>query len=120
MYGVPSAGVLYVELLKAKKSLPSNQLNIPRSEVMQKLSIFIGCLESARPENETNSLCGHMHNVVSHIMDQILALNPTTEIQPTDAMDTIAPSNLAMEDDTDWLQRLKNVDWTKGSWADFG
>ncbi|KAK3166840.1 hypothetical protein OEA41_009965 [Lepraria neglecta] len=120
MYGVPSAGVLCVELLKATKSPSSDQLNIPRSEVMQKLSIFISCLEWARPENETYTLCGHMHKIISHIMDQILAPNPTTEIQSADAMDTIAPSDLPMEEDTDWLQWLNNVDWTKGSWVDFG
>ena len=87
---------------------------------MQKLSIFISCLEWARPENETYTLCGHMHKIISHIMDQILAPNPTTEIQSADAMDTIAPSDLPMEDDTDWLQWLNNVDWTRGGWADFG
>ena len=123
MYGVPSAGVLCVELLKATKSPSGRQLNIPRSQVLQKLSIFISCLEWARPADETYTLCGHMHKIISHIIDQILASdasNPAAEPQPARALETIAPFDLPLEDDTEWLQWLNNVDWTKGSWADFG
>lgn len=121
MYGVPSAGVLCIELLKASTSPSQPQVTLPRSEIIQKLSVFVSCLKWARPTDETYTLCGHMHKIIGNIMDQILNPNLTVgpEPQTTGAMDWNVQSDLPLEDDTDWLDWLNNVDWTKGSWADF-
>jgi len=127
MYGVPSAGVLCVELLKATKFPRTSQVKLPRPEVIRKLSIFISCLEWARPTDESYTLCGHMHKIITHIMDQILA--PTTvvstqtvavEAETTETTDTNISFDLPMQDDTDWLECLNNVDWTNNNWADLG
>lgn len=53
MYGVPSAGVFCVELLKATKSPKASQIHMPRAEIILKLSIFISFLEWARPNDES-------------------------------------------------------------------
>ena len=121
MYGVPSAGVLCVELLKALKSPNSDRPVIPRAEVIQKLSIFVSCLEWARPPDETYTLCGHMHKIISHIMDQVLSTNIPAEhhVMAVDR-ETDVPLDRPTDDETDWLEWLSNVDWTKGDWADFG
>ena len=79
MYGVPSAGVLCVELLKASKSPDSDRQVIPRAEVIQKLSIFVSCLEWARSSGKTYTLCGHMYEIISHIMEQVLSNNVPLE-----------------------------------------
>lgn len=127
MYGVPSAGVLCVELLKATKSPRTSQVKLPRPKVIRKLSIFISCLERARPTDESYTLCGHMYNIITYIMDQILA--PTTvvstqtvavEAETTETTDTNISFDLPMQDDTDWLECLNNVDWTNSNWADLG
>ena len=121
MYGVPSAGVLCVELLKALKSPDSDRPVIPRAEVIRKLSIFVSCLEWARPADETYTLCGHMHKIISHIMDQVLSNNGSLEHHFVAVnRETDVPLDRPIDDDTDWLEWLSNVDWTKGNWADFG
>lgn len=122
MYGVPSAGVLCVELLKGLKSSLESTVVLPRSEAIQKLSIFVSCLEWARPTDETYTLCGHMHKVISYIMNQILTTDPRHESQAVTAVygeANILPE-FSTDGDTDWLDWLNNVDWTKGAWGDFG
>jgi len=47
--GIPSAAILSVELLKQSKFPHDSRLMLPRSEVIQNLSVFIGCLEWVRP-----------------------------------------------------------------------
>ena len=121
MYGVPSAGVLCVELLKALKSPDLERPVIPRAEVIRKLSIFVSCLEWARPPDETYTLCGHMHKIISHIMDQVLSNNVSLEHQSVAVnREMDVPLDPPIDDDTDWLELLSNVDWTKGNWANFG
>lgn len=123
MYGVPSAGVLCVELLKATNSPGTSQTKMPRAEIIRKLSIFISCLEWGRPTDESYNLCGHMHKIISHIMDQVLA-PPTSKtgvnLQMKETADTDSPSDFALENDTDWLQWLNTVDWSNSNWADLG
>ena len=108
MYSVPSAGVLCVEPLEATKSLLDNTVVLPRSEVFQKFSIIISCLDWACPTEETYTLCGHMHIVISHVMIQT---NTGHESQPVTAVDGEANfwPDLPMGDDTDWLDWLNNV-----------
>ena len=121
MYGVPSAGVLCVELLKASKLPGSDRPIIPRAEVIQKLSVFVSCLEWARPSGETYTLCGHMHKIISHIMDQVLSNNvPLEHHSVAGDRGTDVLLDPPIDDDTDWLEWLSNVDLTKGDWADFG
>ena len=121
MYGVPSAGVLCVELLKTLKSPDSDRPIIPRAEVIRKLSIFVSCLEWARPPDETYTLCGHMHKIISHIMDQVLSNNEPLEHRSVAVnRGTDVLSEPLIDDDTDWLEWLSSVDWTRGNWADFG
>lgn len=56
MYGAPSAGVFCVKLLKAKKPSLDNTVVLTPSKVMQKLRIFISCLDWTRPTDETYTL----------------------------------------------------------------
>ena len=54
--GIPSAAILSVELLKQAKFPQDSRLNLPRSEIIQNLSMFIGCLEWVRPSEGKQSL----------------------------------------------------------------
>ena len=113
--------MLCVELLKASKSPDSDRPVIPRAEVIQKLSIFVSCLEWARPSGETHSLCGHMHKIISHTMDQVLSNNvPLKQHSVAVDRETHVSLDPLINDDTDWLEWLSNVDLTKGNRANFG
>lgn len=56
-HGIPSAAILSVELLKQSKSPQDWRVSLPRSEIIQNLSIFIGALEWVRPSEGNYTLC---------------------------------------------------------------
>ena len=56
-YGIPSAATLSVELLKQSKGPHELRVSLPRSEIIQNLSIFIGALEWVRPTEGNYTLC---------------------------------------------------------------
>ncbi|KAL2061076.1 hypothetical protein VTL71DRAFT_9128, partial [Oculimacula yallundae] len=71
-WGVPSSGVLCVELLKQVKAPHSTKLVLPRSEIVQNLSLLIGFLEWVKPAAGNYQLCGRMKLIIKRILDQIL------------------------------------------------
>ncbi|KAM3077180.1 hypothetical protein ACMFMG_003356 [Clarireedia jacksonii] len=76
-WGVPSSGVLCVEVLKQMKSPSASEgLRIPKSEIVQNLSLLIGFLEWIRPGAGNYALCGRMSKLVKRILDQILNGSP--------------------------------------------
>ncbi|CZT10242.1 hypothetical protein WAI453_009350 [Rhynchosporium graminicola] len=76
-WGVPSSGVLIVELLKQVKAPHSTKLVLPRSEIVQNLSLLIGFLEWIKPAAGNYQLCGRMKLIIKKILDQILNPGPT-------------------------------------------
>jgi hypothetical protein len=142
-YGVPSSGVLCVELLKQIK-LGSDTPHVPilpRSEIVQNLSLLIGFLEWVRPAAGNYQLCMRMRQIIKRILDQIL--NPTfppsqqepikeqlqqqqfdmtnpTATSVVDAFDAsvFEPGNY--DDGLDNLEWLNSVDWSRGPWIDLG
>ena len=56
-HGIPSAAILSVELLRQSRSPQDCRLSLPRSEIIQNLSIFIGALEWVRPSEGNYTLC---------------------------------------------------------------
>lgn len=62
-----------------------------------------------------------MRKVISHIMNQILTTDTRHERRMITAVDEEAHNlpSFTMHDGTDWLDWLKNVDWTKGAEEDF-
>jgi hypothetical protein len=76
-WGVPSSGVLCVEVLKQMKSPSAFEgLKIPKSEIVQNLSLLIGFLEWIRPGAGNYALCKRMSQLVKKILDQILNHTP--------------------------------------------
>ena len=54
-------------------------------------------------------------------MDQVLSNNGPLEPRLVAAhKETDVPSDPPVDEDTDWLEWLNSVDWTKSNWADFG
>ncbi|KAL9111093.1 MAG: hypothetical protein Q9187_007973, partial [Circinaria calcarea] len=121
-YGVPSSGVLCIEMLKQTKHTHNSQLNLPRSEVIQNLSMFIGFLAWVRPADGNYLICVRMRKIFQHVLDRVL--EPARE----DEQDTTQPvfevsgaqdnfMNFSMGD-TEFVDWLDTIDWGKGPWMD--
>lgn len=87
-YGIPCAGILCLELLRASnlappmlatESLPSpTPVQLSRSEVVQTLTMFIAFLNWIRPTDNNVQLCGKFKKVVKRIIDTAIdAPRPT-------------------------------------------
>lgn len=134
-YGIPSAGVICVELLKGAKSPPNNQsqnsqsqfATFSRSDAIQKLTLFIGFLEWIRPTDGNYKLAGRLKKVVRKVLDHVLDPQPDINMMESqgegsgngngNAFDpTLLQINGDLGDglgDMDWLG---SIDWTQGSW----
>ena len=116
VHGLPSAGVLAIELLKQEQSRQYTPDILPRSETIQDLSVFISSLGAVLPGEGNYAICNQGRRALKRVLDQILSpsLPPATssnEQQPIfDDMSLYFPTG----NDADFLQWLENVEWDKG------
>ncbi|KAF7959513.1 hypothetical protein EAE96_001129 [Botrytis aclada] len=119
-YGIPSAGVICVELIKEMEN-PAAQpaYYLPRSEVIQTLSLLVGFLDWVRPTAANHELCGRMRQIVKRTLDKILDPPKITNTPKASTSSAVPISNLNFEpmvmDDLDWLD---TIDWAKGPFMD--
>jgi hypothetical protein len=117
-YGIPSSGVVCVELLKQAKG--QSRLQFSRSDAIQKLTMFIGFLEWIRPTDGNYLLAGRLKTVVRRVVDHILDLpqQPQQEVKGSNLMNfPLDPMLAPLDANTiDWLN---TIDWTQGSWMEF-
>ena len=74
IYGLPSAGVLALELLQQSQARGHASKNFPRSEVIQNLSVFVACLGSIYTEGDGNyQLCLQARRMLQRILDTVLS-----------------------------------------------
>ena len=118
MNGLPSAGVLAIELLKQEQTRQYTPDILPRSETIQDLSVFTSALASVGPGEGNYSICNQGRRALKRILDQIL--NPqfppmtTSSEQPAfDEMNLFFPTG----NDAEFLQWLDQIEWDKGNWA---
>ena len=124
--GIPSAAFLSIELLRQSKYPADLRLDLPRSEIIQNLSIFIACLEWVRPSEGNYTLCMRMRKVIRRILDQVLELPPPQSAPCVKAAESFttaatdqAPPELPVSsifeagDEPDFLEWLNSVDWTR-------
>ncbi|TAQ91053.1 hypothetical protein B7494_g587 [Chlorociboria aeruginascens] len=75
--GVPSSGVLCIELLKqTKNQTPDPNIFLPRSEIVQNLSLLVGFLEWLKPATGNYPVLLRMRLIIKRILDQILNSAP--------------------------------------------
>ncbi|KAI9645623.1 hypothetical protein NHQ30_006365 [Ciborinia camelliae] len=144
-WGVPSSGVLCVEILKQMKAPHDSSIKLPKSEIVQNLSLFVGFLEWIRPSAGNYQMCVRMSKLVKRILDQILnyGMGPQGHVQGqegeksgtrlVDNMDSELTGNGGMDvgsmmgvDDLDGmgndvgafgnLDWLNELDWSRGPW----
>ncbi|TKA77154.1 hypothetical protein B0A49_03641 [Cryomyces minteri] len=116
-HGLPSAGVLAVELLKQEQSHHVSQEILPRSEAIQDLSVFIAALASLGPGEGNYAACEQGRRALKRILDKILSPNPVPAMAPA-VTDQAPVADLSMYlnagNDADFLQWLENMEWDKG------
>ena len=117
-YGIPSSGVVCVELLKQAKG--QSRLQFSRSDAIQKLTMFIGFLEWIRPTDGNYLLAVRLKTVVRRVVDHILdpPQQPQQEVTENNLMNfPLDPILAPLDANTiDWLN---TIDWTQGSWMEF-
>src|ERR1700691_3522963 len=106
-YGMPATGILCTELLKQTKQPNDVDVRMLVSEVVQNLSLVIGCLDWTRPIAGNYKLCRRMSQVIKRVLDQIFTpaekgSTLDSEVPPTpDALtDFLSFNDL---DDSEWL-----------------
>jgi hypothetical protein len=78
LYGLPSSGVLALELLQQTQNRASTTKDFPRSEVIQNLSVFVACLSWVHLEGDGNyHLCIQARNMIQRILDRVLSPEAT-------------------------------------------
>ena len=121
-YGIPASGVICVEQLKQTKQPRGTHLMLPRSEVIQNLSMLVGFLEWVRPTAANKELCGKMSAVIKRILDKVLEpplINNDGMQASPDVLAPLAEYDFGQMDtgDFDWLG---TVDWTQGPFIELG
>jgi hypothetical protein len=112
-YGIPSIGVICVELLR--QAAGQNNLQFSRPDAIQKLTMFLGILDWVRPTNGNHLLVGKLKNVIQKTLDH--ALDPSQKDTSRNGyMDIPIDPMLAPFGAMDWLN---TVDWMQGSCMDF-
>ena len=119
-YGIPSSGVVCVELLKQTKGQSS--LRLSHTDAIQQLTMFIRFLEWIRLTDGNYSLARRLMTVLKSVVDHIL--DPPKQSQPEQEvignyLEDIHPDPMLAPLDATTLDWLNTIDWTQGSWMEF-
>lgn len=72
-YGVPASGLLCVEILKqASDPMSYRPRSLPRSKIIQNMSLLIGFLEWIRPNAPKANISSKFRQIISKVLDQVL------------------------------------------------
>ncbi|KAJ5660607.1 hypothetical protein N7507_007058 [Penicillium longicatenatum] len=124
--GLPAAGVLSAELLRQSRLRTFEPSTFPRSDIIQKLSVFASYLETMVQQDDGNyQIAQQGHRAIRHVLDQVLsaplckwadssALNSTTELN----LDESALVHSDLLDGIDLDDRGSFLEWLDGT-ADF-
>lgn len=110
-YGMPSIGILCTHFLKQVNNPTEVEVNLPRSEIIQNLSMVIGFLDWVRPAAGNYGLCRRMSRVIRRVLDQILEPEPEHDAE-------ILPDGIWPVDGLDDLDWLNSIDWSRGPFGD--
>ncbi|PWY88198.1 chromatin structure remodeling complex protein RSC3 [Aspergillus heteromorphus CBS 117.55] len=142
--GLPAAGVLCTELLRRSQPQPQPQPQLqshpqpqidttfpfPRSEIIQKLSVFLAQLTTFLRQQEGDyEICVKGQKIISQVLDRVLA-PPTLPVEmPVDSENghgllldgtTTLGEGDAMGQDVEFMAFLENFDWETEMRLTFG
>ncbi|RFU27549.1 hypothetical protein B7463_g8789, partial [Scytalidium lignicola] len=117
-YGVPSSGVICIELLKQSKRHSQSSLRFSRSDAIQKLMMFKGFLEWIKPTHGNYELAQRLHKVIGRITDHVLGEQDDNVKQHNEGDVLLDPTFPTLEE-ADYMDWLNGIDWTQGPWMEF-
>jgi len=127
-HGIPAAAVLAVELLHQEQhptSASATAYPLHRSETIQKLSVFVACLGSIRPDASGYQSCDRGRKFLKKILDLILGPGPAAMHSEQDSIPDVADDPmlgappLQAGSDGDFVRWLEGMDWDQDSWINF-
>jgi chromatin structure-remodeling complex subunit RSC3/30 len=117
-FGLPSAGVLAIELLRQCQTA-STDTSFPRSEVIQNLSRFAADLEYAVPREAGNyEICQQARKVIRSILDHVLSA-PPVPLTPGGAeansvpVEWLTSNEFWFDQDSEFMRWMNNFDWSQ-------
>ncbi len=117
LYGLPSAGILALELLRRSRIKPkARSVDFPRSEIIQNISNLVSSIDFiVRPTNGNYGICGQAKKMLQAILDTVLSTeHDQLEIEPaSEAPKTLDTYMVEGLDDETWLNSNLDLDfWT--------
>lgn len=129
VHGVPTAAILAVELLHQEHyptAASTTAYPLHRSDMIQKLSVFVSCLGSLRTEANGSQNCERGHKFLKKILDMILGPGPAAvRNTPSDGvLDDMCDPMLALPSlqagsDGDFVRWLEGMEWDQDVWVNF-
>ncbi|GLA30386.1 hypothetical protein AnigIFM63326_008593 [Aspergillus niger] len=123
--GLPAAGTLCTELLRrsqpqASVATASPQTPFPRSDIIQKLSVFVAQLKTfARQQEGDYEICIKGERIISQALDRVLSPAPVGVVASSDDPWNNEPPGGDIGD-TDFMAFLENFDWEQEMRLTFG
>jgi hypothetical protein len=125
-HGIPAAAVLAVELLHQERypgSASALAYPLHRSETIQRLSVFVSCLGTVRPDASGHQSCNRGRNFLKKILDTILGPGPAAIQSPRMAESIDDPMFgaplLQPGSDGGFVKWLEGMEWDQDSWINF-
>ncbi|GLA66540.1 hypothetical protein AtubIFM54640_009118 [Aspergillus tubingensis] len=123
--GLPAAGTLCTELLRRSQpqtsvATASSHIPFPRSDIIQKLSVFVAQLKTFSRQQEGNyEICIKGQRIISQALDRVLSPAPAGVVASSDiSLDTEAPGGDI--GDNDFMAFLETFDWEQEMRFTFG
>ncbi|PWY72465.1 hypothetical protein BO94DRAFT_607957 [Aspergillus sclerotioniger CBS 115572] len=108
-YAVPSSGILCLELLRQAAHPQQYDLRLPRSVIIQDLSLLVAYLEWIQYTTSCGNVVASIRRILSRCLDQILdtpsGLNP-----PSQSVSLSLPDERALSEFSN-LELLNTFDW---------
>uniref|UniRef100_A0A093UZB0 Uncharacterized protein n=1 Tax=Talaromyces marneffei PM1 TaxID=1077442 RepID=A0A093UZB0_TALMA len=116
-YGLPSAGVLAIELLRQSQSTHHDPM-FPRSEIIQNLSRFAGDLEYAIAREAGNyEICQQARKLIRSILDRVLSAPQVSLPASADVssmpIEWLGSDDIWLNQDSDFMRWIHNFDWNQ-------
>jgi hypothetical protein len=102
-YGLPSAALLSIELLRQQQLSDQPHVFLPRAEIIRKVSVFISLLDwVAQPDDGNYELCQGSKCMLEKILDAMLEYQPAS---------TGSSTQTAPADSVVWVDELFGGGW---------
>lgn len=99
---------------------------LPRSQIIQDLSVFVACLGAVRPEANGYPSCDRGRRFLKKILDTILEPAPSRAIGSNSSAGGLGDPSLtdplfqtSSLNDGDFMRWLESMEWEQDSWVNF-